>query len=70
MITDETFVRTWLEKPNLASVAAELEITLAACSTRATLLRKAGVNLPKFTRRAAPAPEIDVESLNKLIAGD
>ena len=68
MITVKTFVTAWITGNSVADVATTVGLTSAATSARATLLRKAGVNLPKFRRGKATPAEVDVTGLNDLIA--
>jgi hypothetical protein len=63
--TDVAFVQAWLQSENYAGVARLLGLARGSVLAKATRLRKAGVNLPKYARSRKP---IDVAGLNELIA--
>lgn len=64
IVSNEAFVKAWLNNDTIKGVAEELGATPGSVSTRATKLRQAGVPLPPY--RTTP-DDIDVDSLTSLI---
>ena len=64
IVTDREFVQAWMNSSSLKEVAEELEITKMVASTKATNLRKKGVNLPMMYELR---DENSVNELNTLI---
>lgn len=67
-VTHEDFVKAWTKGRSKADVAADLGMTEAAVSGRATALRKAGVKLKSFVGMRRKLDANDVKRLNALIA--
>ncbi len=63
-VSNEVFVKAFLAEDSPAAVAIVTGMAATSVAARATRLRKAGVNLPKFTRKNE---HLDVEGLNALI---
>lgn len=57
---------TYLNSDSIESAAKNLNITTASLKQRIIVMRKAGVNVPKKTRRTALSP-LDVAQLNSLV---
>ncbi len=66
-VSNEEFVTAWLASDGFYELVHLLGGTISAVQARATRLRKAGVNLPSFTRAARKTKEIDVTGLNNMI---
>lgn len=62
-ISDEDFVRAWIKCGSMNELGVVLGgLSRQACSQRASLLRRAGVRLPRMMRK------IDADGLNAIIA--
>jgi hypothetical protein len=59
----ELFVKTWVESETLAEVSTKLGISKQCVLVKASALRKMGVGLKSFSRKA----KVDVSSLNALL---
>lgn len=64
-VSDEVFVAACLNCKSYAEMATVLGMAQASVQTRATRLRKAGVNLPVYARKQKV---VNVTTLNALIA--
>ena len=60
------FVKAYMASRSSEELAANTGLTLESARSRAAKLRKAGVNLPKFSRERA----IDIAGLNAIVNGD
>lgn len=61
------FVRAWRDANTVAEAAEQLGIKANSASTIAIRLRKAGIELKKFSRTGAQP--IDVKALNRINSG-
>lgn len=65
-VNTEEFVKAWQESNSVREVGEKLKIeNLQGIRNKAAMLRKRGVKLKQFQGYA----RIDVEALNKIIAG-
>ncbi len=65
--SNEEFVKMWLGCDSYRVMSANTGMTVSAVQARATRLRKAGVQLPSFTRATRKTKAIDVTGLNNMI---
>ena len=63
IVSDVDFVTAWAKSKSLDEVAKQTGLAKLSVQARAQRMRKAGVKLPKFSRRKVT----DVEGLNKLL---
>lgn len=63
--SDTEFVTAYATSSNLKETAEKLGVKVGTVQTRASKLRKSGVNLPKFARKVTA---IHVDALNQLLA--
>jgi len=63
--TDKEFVTAYASSNSLKEVAEKLDVEVGTVQTRASKLRKRGVNLPKFARKVT---QTNVDELNELLA--
>ena len=66
-VSDEEFVRKWMSCDSYVVMSFNTGMTVSAVQARRTRLRKAGVQLPSFTRATRKTKEIDVAGLNTMI---
>ncbi len=66
-VSNEEFVKEWMSCDSYCVMACSVGMTISAVQARATRLRKAGVQLPSFTRATRKTKEIDVAGLNSMI---
>ncbi len=66
-VSNEEFVAKWLLCDSYTVMAFNTDMTVSAVQARATRLRKAGVQLPSFTRATRKTKAIDVVGLNSTI---
>ena len=66
-VSDEEFVKKWMSCDSYCVMAFNTDMTVSAVQARATRLRKAGVQLPTFTRAERKRKGVDVTSLNSII---
>ena len=67
MTSAEDFVVAWATSRTIDDVVKTLGITKAAVQSRATLLRKHGVKLPKLTSTERGYDDLRIAKLNALI---
>ncbi len=65
-ITDEAFVKEWQRGENVKDIAAKLGMTYMNVTSRASRLRKAGVNLKKRFPVFGPRKIVNVRALNRI----
>ena len=65
-VSHAAFCKAWKKAYSVADVAAKVHMAYSGAQARALVLRKAGVKLPKFTRKAR---RIDVAALNAILRG-
>ncbi len=66
-ISDEEFVEKWMSCDSYVVMSFNVGMTISAVQARATRLRKAGVQLPSFTRATRKTKEVNVTGLNNMI---
>ncbi len=66
-VSNGEFVEMWLDCDSYRVMSTNTGMTISAVQARATRLRKAGVQLPSFTRATRKTKEIDVVDLNNMI---
>ena len=66
-VSNEDFVKAWMSCDSYTVMSFNTGMTVSAVQARATRLRKAGVQLPSFTRATRKRKEIDVAGLNTMI---
>ena len=66
-VSNEEFVKNWMSCDSYDDMSFNTGMTVSAVQARATRLRKAGVQLPSFTRATRKTKEIDVAGLNNMI---
>ncbi len=67
-VSDEEFVKKWMSCDSYVVMSFNVGMTVSAVQARRTRLRKAGVQLPSFTRATRKCKEIDVTGLNGIIS--
>ncbi len=69
-VSDKEFVGKWMSCDSYVVMSFNVDMTVSAVQARATRLRKAGVQLPSFTRATRKTKEIDVAGLNNMIEAE
>ena len=62
-MSNEEFVALWQSSDNQSAIETGYDLGLKAASQRASILRKKGVELKKFSRGVKV---IDIDALNKI----
>ena len=67
-VSDADYVTAYVSCKSCEELSVATGLSAATCASRATKLRKAGVSLAKYQRKAT-AKVVDVDALNAIVAG-